>query len=164
VSRKLIKRLSLIARYEHNHFRGWIVTAKRRGKRFRRYFSDRPNGKKAALHAARVFRDKLVTRLPPPIKIKRKYVRNTTGVIGVSRIKECTRSGRPFVRYVAQWPGRGGKNGRATFSVDSYGESQAFRLAVAARRAGLRELKRHEKRKGFLSRQTDRLRFALSHG
>ena len=139
MSRTPINRLSLIARYEHNHFRGWIVTARRRGKRFRCYFSDRPSGRKAALHAAQVFRDKLVTRLPPPTKIKRTFIRNTTGVIGVSRVKERTRSGRLFVRYVAQWPLRGGKNGRATFSVDLYGEQEAFRLAVAARRAGLRD-------------------------
>ncbi len=32
----------LIQRYEHNHFRGWQVATKRKGKRFMRYFSDRP--------------------------------------------------------------------------------------------------------------------------
>lgn len=130
----------LIQRYEHNHFYGWIVTVKRRGKRFRRYFSDRPNGGKAALAAARVFRDKLLARLPRPTKIKHKDVRNTTGVIGVARIKERTRSGRWLTRYVASWPKRNGERAKATFSVGLYGERDAFRLAVAARRAGLREL------------------------
>jgi len=55
--------------------------------------------------------------------------------------KERARSGKWFVRYVAQWPDRGGKQGRATFSVALYGERQAFGLAVLFRQAGLRALK-----------------------
>ena len=42
--------------------------------------------------------------------------------------------------YVASWPERNGKRGKATFSVGLYGEKEAFRLAVAARRTGLRKL------------------------
>jgi hypothetical protein len=86
----------LIRRYEHHHFKGWCVATKRAGKRFTRYFSDRANGRAAALRAARKFRDELVSVLPNPVKIKRTYIRNTTGVIGVARIKEWTRAGRPF--------------------------------------------------------------------
>jgi len=130
----------LIVRYEHHHFHGWRVSAKRRGKRFTRYFSDRLGGRRKALQAARSFRDKLVTQLPPPTKIKRRDVRNTTGVIGVARVKEHSRSGKRFVRYVASWPKRDGKRGKASFSVGYYGEDQAFKLAIKSRRAGLREL------------------------
>jgi hypothetical protein len=60
----------LIQRYEHNNFKGWQVCTKRRGKRFTRYFSDRPQGKRKALRDARAFRDKLVARLPYPTKSK----------------------------------------------------------------------------------------------
>jgi hypothetical protein len=114
----------LILRYEHNYFRGWRVRAKRRGRCFTRYFSDRPQGRREALRAARVFRDKLLARLPPPtkIKFKRTDIRNTTGVIGVALVKERTRSGRWFVRYVASWPKRNGERGKATFSLGLYGE------------------------------------------
>src|SRR5205085_11067027 len=84
----------LIQRYEHNCFQGWVVSAKRKGKRFTRYFSDSRFGCRKAFRAARAFRDKLVSKLPAPTKIKRRYVRNTTGVIGVARVKERTRSGR----------------------------------------------------------------------
>ena len=101
----------LIQRYEHNYFHGWVVTAKRKGKRFTRYFSDTPLGRRKAFRAARAFRDKLVSKLSPPTKIKRRYIRNTTGVIGVARVKERT----------------------------LYGEKEAFRLAVSCRRAGLGE-------------------------
>jgi hypothetical protein len=50
-------------------------------------------------------------------------------VIGVARVKERTRSGKLLVRYVASWPKRDGKRGKATFSVGLYGEKDAFRLA-----------------------------------
>ena len=87
-----MSRENLIQRYEHN-YSGWVVTAKRRGRVFRRYFSDQPKGRSKALRAARGFRDKLVAQLPPPTKIKRTDVRNTTGVIGVARVKERTGTG-----------------------------------------------------------------------
>ena len=64
--------------------------------------------------------------LPQPTKIKRKDVRNTTGVIGVARVKERTRSGKLLVRYVASLPEHNGKRGKATFSVGLYGEKEAF--------------------------------------
>ena len=129
----------LIQRYLHN-YSGWVVTAKRRGKRFRRYFSDQPKGRLNALRAARTFRDKLVAQLPRPTKIKRTDIRNTTGVIGVARAKERTRSGKVFVRYVASWLKHNGERGKASFSVALYSEKEAFRLAVLARRAALKEL------------------------
>jgi hypothetical protein len=61
-------------------------------------------------------------------------------VIGIARVKERARSGNLLVRYVASWPKRNGERGKATFSVGLYGEKEAFRLAVASRRAGLPEL------------------------
>src|SRR5690349_19498220 len=135
----------LIQRYEHHGFTGWLVCATRRDRRFRRYFSDHPHGRKKALHAARVFRTKLVARLPAPTKVKRRYIRNTTGVIGVARVKERTRSGKWLVRYVAQWPTSGGGNSaRVSFSVGLYGEEEAFRLAALSRRKGLKALMRRQ--------------------
>ena len=130
----------LIQRYEHN-YSGWVVTVKRRGKRFRRYFSDKPKGRRKALRAARAFRDNLVAHLPRPTKIKRTDIRNTTGVIGVARTKERSRSGKVFVRYVASWLKHNGERGKASFSVGLYGEKEAFRLAVNARRSALQELR-----------------------
>jgi len=91
----------LILRYEHNYFQGWVVSTKRRGKRFTRDFSDGPKGRREALQAALAFRDKLVHRLTPPTKLKRRYISNTTGVVGVARVKERTRSAMWFLRYIA---------------------------------------------------------------
>ena len=131
----------LVRRYEHNYFRGWVVGTQRQGKQYQRYFSDKPHGPRESLRTAGVFRDKLLARLPPPTKIKRTDIRNTTEVIAVASVKERTRSGTLIVRYVASWPTRSGKRGNASFSVGLYGQKQAFTLAVSARRAGLRDFK-----------------------
>ena len=64
-----------------------LSALKRRGKGFTRYFSDQPRGRATALRAAHSFQDKLVSQLPRPTEIKRKYVRNMTGVIGVAGAK-----------------------------------------------------------------------------
>jgi AP2 domain len=134
------KRERLIRRYEHHYFTGWVVAVKRRGDRWVRYFSDKPHGRGAALQAARAFRESLLATLPPPTKAKRQYSRNTTGVVGVARVKERTRAGRPFCRYVASWPRLDGRVGRATFSIAKHGEAKARRNAIRARNAGLAEL------------------------
>jgi len=133
-------RESLIRRYEHNYFRGFVVAAKRGGRRYVKYFSSKPHGAAAALKQARMYRQWLLAQLPWPARVKRRYVLNRTGVIGVSRIKERARSGKWFVRYVAVWPTRQGRSKKASFSVRRYGEAEARRRAIEARRRGLAEL------------------------
>jgi hypothetical protein len=137
-----MKRDPLIRRYEHNYFRGWVVSTKRRGKRWAEYFSDKPDGRAVALARARGYRDRLVARLPRPTKLKVTYRLNLTGVVGVARVKEPTRTGSIFARYVASWPRQGGGRGKASFSVARYGEVDAKRHAVQARRDGVGEFMR----------------------
>ena len=91
-----------------------------------------------ALHA--LFETSSCLKLPRPTKIKRRDVRNTTGVIGVARVREYPRSGGLRVRAGHHGPKRNGERAKAAFSVGLYGEEEAFRLAVAFRHAGLREL------------------------
>jgi hypothetical protein len=105
-----------------------------------KYFSDRPHGRLEALRRARKYRDALLTQLPPATKMKRTYVRNTTGEIGVALVKDRTRSGRVILRYVAQWPTREGGRAKATFSVALYGKTKARQLAIDARRKGVAAL------------------------
>src|SRR5688572_29277771 len=72
-----------VYRYEHNFFRGWVVSVKRAGARHGRYFSDSAHGSRgAALEAALVYRNKLLAALPMPSKVKKSYVLNKTGVVG----------------------------------------------------------------------------------
>jgi hypothetical protein len=129
----------LIRRYEHNYFRGWAFATKRRGRKWVKYFSDKPHGRAAALRRAREYRDALLMQLPRPTKLKSRFVRNTTGVIGVARARERSRSGSISERYVATWPTRTGRSGKASFSVQLYGESAARRYAIEARRRGVAE-------------------------
>jgi len=128
-----------IWRHEHNHFNGWAVGFKRRGSPHVEYFSDKPGGRAASLLRAKKHRDRLLARLPPMNKLKRTYVRNTTGVVGVARVTEHTRAGTPFVRYVASLPKAAGAPGKASFSVGRYGEEKAEQLAIRARRRGVRD-------------------------
>jgi hypothetical protein len=74
----------------------------------------------------------LWTQLPRPTKIKSTDIRSTTGVIGGARVKESTRSGK--------LPVRNGKCGKATFPLVCMAKKKLSKLAVAARRAGLRKL------------------------
>jgi len=135
-----VNRYRLIRRYEHNYFRGWVVSIKRRGRRWVRYFSDKPSGRAAALRRARKYRDTLLTQLPRASKVKQTFVLNTTGEIGVARIRERTRAGTPLVRYVATWPTATGTRRKATFSVGRYGEARAKQMAIRAWRQGLNDL------------------------
>lgn len=135
-----MKRERLIGRYEHNHFSGWVVSTKRRGRRWVKYFSDKPHGRTAALRGAREYREWLLKQLPKATKVKRRYVRNTTGEIGVALVRERTRAGTLLWRYVAQWPTSEGRRAKASFSVAFYGRGEARRLAIKARRSGLAAL------------------------
>jgi len=129
-----------IRRYEHNHFQGWVVSFKRRGRRCTKYFSDKPDGRLVARQCARQFCAQMLAELPKATKVKRTYVLNTTGVIGVSRVRDRTRTGRFVWRYVAQWPILDGMRARASFSIGRFGEQEARKRAVQARHDGLAQL------------------------
>jgi hypothetical protein len=139
-----------VRRYEHNYFRGYVVAPKRAGKRsWTKYFSDKPDGRAVAKRRACEYSAWLLPRLPPPTKVKRTYVKNKTGVIGVSLVVERSRAGTLVRRYAATWPVRDGerKSGRATFSLALYGACEAFQRAVEARERGLRAFLRRASKK-----------------
>ena len=127
----------LIARVDQNFFHGFAVRIKRGADRWTKYFSDKPDGPVAALRRARTYRDRQVARLPPPTKLKRTNVANTTGEIGVVFMRDRTRAGNISERYIALWPVKGGGRGKKSFSVAKYGKREACRLAIAARRNGV---------------------------
>lgn len=127
---------------------GWQVTIQRRGVIYRRHISDgRHGGKAAALKAAKRYRDDLMQRHPP--LEKRHYAdilkrNNTSGVTGV--VRYCapeTRRRAPSAQrwyWVASWTLPDGRPRRRKFSVSRLGESQAFQLAVKARRQAMRDM------------------------
>ena len=130
-----------IRRHDHHYFHGWVVTIKRAGRRYQRYFSDGGNRDAAFTRALR-WRDRLLRTLPPLRKFRRHDSQNKTGVIGVSRSVDVTRAGNLVPRYRAKWQSASGRIHGRSFSVLRYGERMAFALAVAERRRALARMLR----------------------
>jgi hypothetical protein len=130
-----------VMRVDHHDFHGWYVCLKRAGQRYGRYFRD-AGGSQAALAKAIRWRNALTARLPPPRKFKRRYSRNTTGVIGVSLSRERTRKGVPAPRYCATWIDEGGRQRKRSFSIGRFGREKALSLASNARHEALEQLLR----------------------
>lgn len=128
---------------------GWQVRMRRKGKSFDRFFADAAHGgKRAALNAAKLFRDEIDEEnehyTTKELSLK-KSIRNTSGVVGVRRVEQVDLRGEyEYVYYywVAQWIDGHGKRKTRSFSVSRYGESKAHKLAVQARKDGIEKANR----------------------
>jgi hypothetical protein len=147
-----IKRIDQAASGTHS----WHVTIQRRRRIWTRHFTDRVyGGREKALAAAKAFRDQLIARYPALSRrafcsIRKKN--NRSGISGVTRIEGYQlHRGRKQLRvyWVAQWPIGPGRARQKKFSVRIYGEREAFRLALRARRQGLRALRNEPWREGY---------------
>ena len=118
---------------DRNHTHGFYVRVSIDGVIHPRFFQDaRHGGREAARRAAEAHDAALIASRGNPWE-KRPGRRNTSGMTGVSRSIDG-RSGLPF--WLATWM-EDGRQRRAHFAVNRYGEEQARRLAVEARLAGL---------------------------
>ena len=118
---------------------GWQVRLQRRGQRYAKYFGDRQYGGAAgALVEARRWRDQVLAELAavPAGRVCRVSVRNSSGVVGVSRICVSAANGESYFFWQATWSSGAGQRQCVKFSVRRYGDRQAFRMAVEARREG----------------------------
>ncbi len=143
------RRLHHIQRPESRKFKGWVVQITRGGVATVRRFSDtRWGGREGALRAALRERDRLLRALPPPVLVKVRGTRNTTGVIGVQLVRRLSRRGRVLRAYVATfiWPPRSRHQHQKTFSVQKHGVRRARELAIAERRAALARTAQYERR------------------
>jgi hypothetical protein len=138
-------RHSNIRRYEYHRFRGWVVSAMRRGRFHQRYFRDGTAGRAVSFLKALAYRNRLLARLPPVIKTKQRHILSKTGVVGVTVGVERIRSGNRGRRYRANWPTLKGRAFKS-FSVAKYGETEARRLAKEARARGLEHFVSERKR------------------
>jgi len=137
----MARRLQNVQRVDHHYFHGWRVCITRQGQRYERYFRDsRDRG--VALSSALRWRDHMLAILPPRRLFKRRYTKNTTGVVGVYRSRERTRRGTTFRRYGATWIDETGRRHKRSFSVAKYGAARARDLAVKARTKALEQLLR----------------------
>jgi hypothetical protein len=138
-----IKRVDHAASRTH----AWVVRIQRRGRIHHRYFTDSLyGGKRNALEAAIRHRDHLTATLRPLSRrgfcsIKKKN--NRSGIVGVARITKIERKQHRTWQadfWVAVWPIAGNRSRQKKFSVKKYGERQALRLAMNARKVALRNL------------------------
>jgi AP2 domain len=130
--------ISRIEQPSKNNF-GYYVRLTRQGTQYAKFFADkRYGGKRKALKAARDLYHELVEVMPPAkSSVGRKTVRNTSGVVGVSRTKS-TRKGHTYEYWQAWW-GSGEERQSVKFSILKYGEDEARQLAVKARKKWERE-------------------------
>lgn len=97
---------------------------------------------------ALLWRDRVAALLPPPRKFKKRFVLNTTGVIGVTLARQRTRGGRLVEYYCATWFDERGQRRKRSFSVAKYGRREARALAIDTRRNVLAVLLRPAGRGG----------------
>ena len=123
----------------------WRVSFHRQGIHHRKGFPDSVYGGDAeALLAAKAWRDHLLCTLPVTSKavfVARVKATNTSGVAGVTRTSEV-RKGVTIHRWVAYSAHMKGMPRRSkNYSIEKYGEDEAFALAVRAREAFVAELR-----------------------
>ena len=128
----------------HNH--GYYVRVTRNHKTQSKFFADKSNGgKRSALRAAKLYEAELFERAEANGKKRKQTLssRNTSGVLGVTR-GVWEESGRPAAYWQAAWVGSKGERMNRKFSVNKHGEEKARRLAIKARRTGVKEREAQE--------------------
>jgi hypothetical protein len=118
----------------------------RRGKIHSAFFTDCSHGGRVqALVAAQQHHRKLLRKLGLPKQRSRRWWaellrrRGRSGIIGVQRMVD-RRSTRPRTYWMATWSPEPYVVRRKAFSVKKLGAKKAKRLAIRARRAGLRSM------------------------
>ena len=136
-----------ISRIDSGSTRGWFVRGYKNGKIYSKLFSDMKCGsKRKAQKEARQYRDDLYEKLaqiptkPRGPRIVYRDVRNTTGVLGVSRQARKSPNGTISEVYSVSWRPSPGEQKCTSFSIRKHGEEKAFKMAVALRRKMLREI------------------------
>ncbi|WP_435893401.1 hypothetical protein [Oceaniferula spumae] len=117
---------------------GWQVRMQRRGIKYGKFFADRLHGHPdRALVAARRWRDALLEKLTDQARICERSQRNSSGVVGVSKITVCSSNGTTYHFWQATWSPAPGQRRCVKFSIKRYGDREAFQRAVEARTEGI---------------------------
>jgi len=123
---------------------GYLVRVMRKGKRASQFFADDDSGgKRKALVAAKEYRDFLEQKMrgyTAKQLSQKERSNNTSGIVGVRRVDETDyrwESEPTYGYWVAQWSPKKGVRKTKRYSVEKYGEDEAYRLAVQARKRGV---------------------------
>ncbi|MCX5814258.1 MAG: AP2/ERF family transcription factor [Proteobacteria bacterium] len=132
---------------DKSHTHSWVVTISRKNKKYFGSFSDATyESKKKALAAAKKYRDEILS-LYDPLTLKEFcsiVKRNSkSGISGVCRYKnnEPDKEGNYRWYWIATWSPEPGKTKQKKFSINKYGEEEAFHKAVFARKEALENIK-----------------------
>ncbi len=127
-------------------FSGWGVRIQRRGKGVHKFFNDKIfGGERGAFKAASEYRDSVEAKLrgySVADRAKTPSKRNTSGMVGVRKHSQIDVRGEyeyHYTYWIAQWTDREGKRKTKAFSIQEHGDEKAFKLAAAARKAGVKE-------------------------
>lgn len=116
---------------------GWQVRLQRMGVKYARYFADRGfGGPEQSLAQAKAWRDELLAQFSAQeqTRVCRVSARNSSGVVGVSRISVQVPSGASYHFWQAAWSSAPGQRRCVRFSIKRHGDKAAFQMAVNARR------------------------------
>lgn len=117
---------------------GFQVRLQRRGIKYAKFFADRIHGNPDhALLAARQWRDTLLEKLTDRARVCELSQRNSSGVVGVSKITVVAANGNSYQFWQATWSPAPGQRRCVKFSIKRYGDREAFQLAVEARTTGI---------------------------
>ncbi len=117
---------------------GWQVRMQRRGVKYGKFFSDRSYGsREGSLRAAQQWRDALVAELASQTRVCTPSPRNRSGVVGVSKVSVIGANGNHYFFWQATWSPEPGRRRCVKFSIQRYGDDEAFQLAVQARERGV---------------------------
>jgi hypothetical protein len=132
-----------IRRHEYDGVKGWFVRYMREGAQFRRTFNDNDyGGEDQSYQAAEEFHRQLVAYFPPRTRKEHSEQRrkNSREIIGISRVTKMVKN-KEYHFWRASWTDVSlGRPRNTSFSINKYGEEEAKRLAIEARRAHLEEL------------------------
>ncbi|MEZ6096323.1 MAG: AP2/ERF family transcription factor [Pirellulaceae bacterium] len=127
-------------------FSGWEVRIQRRGKSMHKFFNDKKFGGEQGAHKAAVeFRDSIESKFKKfsvSERARNPSSRNTSGHVGVRKHSQVDVRGEYEYHYeywIAQWTDKDGKRKTKAFSVSEHGDEKAFKLAVQARKEGVKE-------------------------
>jgi hypothetical protein len=129
---------------KHNH--GFFVRLQRKGKIHSAFFTDKKHGGRTrALAAAQEHSRKLAAKLGTPVQMSRRdwaqirRRKGSSGIVGVQKIVD-RRFKRPRIYWKATWSPEPYVVRRKQFSARKHGAEKAKKLAIRARRAGVRSM------------------------
>src|ERR1039458_2978983 len=126
---------------------GFFVRLQRKGKIHTAFFTDKMHGgREQALAAAQEYCRQLAAKLGTPLRMSRRAWaeirrrKGSSGIVGVQKSVD-RRFKRPRIYWKATWSPEPYVVRRRQFSERKFGDREARRLAIRARRAGLRSMK-----------------------